>query len=93
MSTCFCIKVSIIRQSKHISLSLSINGNVLDPRDTRALLRFLRVRDRWEDVERSVRQLVLGTWMVLDARRQRLAGRHFERLRQQEPPPGCPAHR
>lgn len=62
-------------------------------RDTRTLLRFLRIRDRWEDVERSVRQLVLGTWMVLDARRQRLAGRHFERLRQQEPPPGCPAHR
>lgn len=57
-------------------------------RGSAALLGFLRVRDRWEDVERSLRQLVLGTWMVLDARRQRLAGRYFE-----QPPPGCPAHR
>ncbi|MFR9728275.1 cytochrome P450 [Saccharopolyspora sp. MS10] len=75
-------------------------------RDERVVLGLLRVRDRWEDVERSVRQLVLGTWMVLDARRQRLAGAHFDRLRAAppsatgvprsggaSPPPGCPAHR
>ncbi|WP_079194001.1 cytochrome P450 [Streptomyces sp. CB02923] len=38
---------------------------------------FLRVRDRWEDVWRSCTQLVLGTWMVLDARRLRPAARYF----------------
>ncbi|MFH8592681.1 cytochrome P450 [Streptomyces rimosus] len=38
---------------------------------------FLRVRDRWEDVWRSCVQLVLGTWMVLDARRLRPAERYF----------------
>ncbi|WP_243754319.1 cytochrome P450 [Labedaea rhizosphaerae] len=37
----------------------------------------LRLRDRWEDVWRSVVQLVLGTAMVLDARRLRLAERYF----------------
>lgn len=46
----------------------------------------LRVRDRWEDVWRSVVQLVLGTWMVLDARRLRLAGRYFDSHDTQ----GCP---
>ncbi len=35
------------------------------------------IRDRWEDVWRSCVQLVLGTWMVLDARRQRPAERYF----------------
>jgi hypothetical protein len=39
----------------------------------------MRVRDRWEDVWRSLVQLVLGTYMVWDARRQRLCERHFER--------------
>ncbi|PSL55928.1 cytochrome P450 [Saccharothrix carnea] len=38
----------------------------------------LRVRDRWEDVWRSVVQLVLGTVMVLHAHRLRLAGRYFD---------------
>ena len=42
------------------------------------LLAFMRVRDRWEDLWRSVVQLVLGTYMVVDARRQRLAQRYFE---------------
>ncbi|GAB3440372.1 cytochrome P450 [Actinophytocola sediminis] len=46
----------------------------------------LRVRDRWEDVWRGVVQLVLGTWMVLDARRLRLAGRYFDTHDTQ----GCP---
>lgn len=49
-------------------------------RARRALLGFIWVRDRWEDVGRSVVQLVLGTYMVLDARRQRLCTRHFEDL-------------
>ncbi|MEU4836060.1 cytochrome P450 [Streptosporangium sp. NPDC023615] len=43
----------------------------------RAALRFMRFRDRWEDVWRSLVQLVLGTYMVWDARRQRLCERHF----------------
>ncbi|GAA3421225.1 cytochrome P450 [Streptosporangium vulgare] len=43
----------------------------------RATLVFVRFRDRWEDVWRSLVQLVLGTYMVWDARRQRLCERHF----------------
>jgi len=41
-------------------------------------LALLRLRDRWEDVSRSLIQLVLGTYMVLDARRLRLCERYFE---------------
>lgn len=41
-------------------------------------LAYLRLRDRWEDVWRSLVQLVLGTYMVWDARRLRLCARHFE---------------
>jgi hypothetical protein len=44
----------------------------------RALLAYIWLRDRWEDVARSVVQLVLGTYMVWDARRQRLCQRHFD---------------
>jgi hypothetical protein len=40
-------------------------------------LLFMRFRDRWEDVWRSTVQLALGTYMVWDARRQRLCERHF----------------
>jgi len=43
-----------------------------------AALVYLRLRDRWEDVWRSVVQLVLGTYMVWDARRLRLCQRYFE---------------
>ena len=39
---------------------------------------FLRLRDRWEDVWRSLAQLVLGTYMVWHARRLRLCARYFE---------------
>lgn len=42
-------------------------------------LALMRLRDRWEDVWRSLVQLVLGTYMVWDARRQRLCAGHFER--------------
>ena len=42
------------------------------------MLAFMRGRDRWEDLWRSLVQLVLGTYMVVDARRQRLAQRYFE---------------
>lgn len=42
-----------------------------------AALLGMRVRDRWEDVWRSVVQLVLGTWMVLDARRVKPCTTYF----------------
>jgi cytochrome P450 len=46
-----------------------------------ALLFFMAVRDRWEDVWRSMVQLVLGTYMVWHARRLRLCQRYFARER------------
>jgi len=46
-------------------------------RPKRALLGWLAVRDRWEDVWRSFAQLVFGTYMVLDARRQALCTTYF----------------
>lgn len=42
------------------------------------LLGFILLRDRVEDVWRSLVQLVLGTYMVIDARRLRLCTRYFE---------------
>ena len=48
-------------------------------RSRRAALLWLRVRDRWEDVGRSITQLTLGTYMVWHARRLRLCARYFER--------------
>jgi len=42
----------------------------------------LRLRDRWEGVWRSVVQLVLGTYMVWDARRQHLCRSYFTALEQ-----------
>lgn len=44
----------------------------------RALLAFVWVRDRYEDVGRSLVQLVLGTYVVWDARRLRLCERYFQ---------------
>jgi hypothetical protein len=49
-----------------------------NPRLERAQLFWMRLRDRWEDVARSIVQLVLGTYMVWDARRLRLCQRYFE---------------
>lgn len=46
-------------------------------RRKRAPLVWLAVRDRWEDVWRSLAQLVFGTYMVLDARRQALCSTYF----------------
>jgi len=48
-----------------------------EPRRPAARLALLRVRDRWEDVWRSLVQLVLGTYMVWDARRLGLCRNHF----------------
>jgi hypothetical protein len=50
----------------------------LPARTRRVLLAFLRARDRWEDVWRSVVQLALGSYMVWHARRLRLCQRYFE---------------
>ncbi|MEV4217700.1 hypothetical protein [Nonomuraea sp. NPDC049725] len=50
-----------------------------EPRLRGAVLAFLRVRDLWEDVWRSLVQLVLGTYMVWQARRLRLCENHFNR--------------
>ncbi|SFO68052.1 Cytochrome P450 [Actinomadura madurae] len=49
------------------------------PRSRAAALLRMRARDRAEDVGRGLVQLVLGTYMVCDARRQRLCERHFAR--------------
>ncbi|TMR08750.1 cytochrome P450 [Nonomuraea turkmeniaca] len=46
-------------------------------RRSSAALAWMRLRDRWEDVWRSLVQLVLGTYMVWDARRQRLCEHYF----------------
>jgi hypothetical protein len=54
-------------------------ARALAPFRLRALLLLMRVRDRWEDVGRSIVQLVLGSYMVWDARRQRLCAGYFER--------------
>jgi len=56
---------------------LSPRGAPVSAWRRRGALTWLRVRDRWEDVWRSVVQLVLGTYMVRDARRQALCRRHF----------------
>ena len=45
-------------------------------------LRAMRALDRWANVGRSVTQLVFGTWMVVDARRQKLCATYFEEVRQ-----------
>jgi hypothetical protein len=49
-----------------------------DPRRRRVWLAYLHLRDRWEDVWRSLVQLGLGTYMVWDASRQQLCTRYFE---------------
>jgi hypothetical protein len=53
---------------------------LLTPRGARHRRRplvWIAVRDRWEDVWRSFAQLVFGTYMVLDARRQALCSTYF----------------
>lgn len=48
------------------------------PGPSAAALARLALFDRWEDVWRSLAQLGFGTYMVLDARRQRLCVKYFE---------------
>jgi Cytochrome P450 len=47
------------------------------PRPSSARLALMKLGDRWEDVARSVAQLVLGTVMVWDARRLALCRTYF----------------
>src|SRR4030095_14521531 len=53
------------------------HGPTPSPRVERLLLLWMRLNDRWEGVFRSLTQLVLGTIMIIDARRLRLCERHF----------------
>lgn len=46
--------------------------------ERKAFLLFMRVRELWEKVGRSIVQLILGTYMVWDARRLRLCQTHFD---------------
>lgn len=50
----------------------------MSERSRKFLLLWMRTRDRWEGVWRSLVQLVLGTYMVWDARRLRLCASYFE---------------
>jgi cytochrome P450 len=56
----------------------------------------MRAADRWSDLGRSLTQLVLGTWMVLDARRLGLTRRYFADHDTEGRPlptaPTCPVH-
>jgi hypothetical protein len=48
-----------------------------EPRPSAGRLARMKLADRWEDVSRSVTQLVLGTVMVADARRLALCRTYF----------------
>ncbi|NUP51577.1 MAG: cytochrome P450, partial [Catenulispora sp.] len=58
-------------------LLLPLGAGPDSPRPPALRLARQRLRDRWEDVWRSLVQLVLGTYMVWDARRLRLCTTHF----------------
>ncbi|MET9146975.1 cytochrome P450 [Streptomyces sp. NPDC004042] len=81
--------VSHTRSIPHRAPCLMVPRGLEPGRRLAPLRGFLRVRDGVEDVTRGVRQLVLGTVMVLHARRQRPAARYFERF----PPGRCPVAR
>jgi hypothetical protein len=61
-----------------------------DARWRRVVLAWLRLRDGWEDMTRSVVQLVVGSYMVWDARRLRMCQRYFERAASANSDKGCP---
>jgi hypothetical protein len=58
---------------------------VCAPRPAPGRLALMRLGDRWEDVSRSVMQLVLGTVMVWDARRLALCRTYFAQHPEQLP--------
>ncbi|MFF5727604.1 cytochrome P450 [[Kitasatospora] papulosa] len=79
--------VSHTRSIPHRAPCLLIPRGLLPgPRRLNALRSFVRLRDGVEDVTRGVRQLVLGTLMVLHARRLRPTQRYFDGQRAG----GCP---
>ena len=65
----------------------------LDRGPGRMALARMRLADRWADVWRSLVQLVLGSYMVWDARRRSLSDTYFAQLDAQldrSEPAGCP---
>jgi hypothetical protein len=80
--------VSHTRSAPHRAPCLLVARGVSLPRyRLAAVLAFLRVRDRWEDVGRSLLQLVLGSWMVVHARRLRMTETWFAHHDTQGGPP------
>jgi hypothetical protein len=70
--------VSHTRSIPHRAPCLLVTrGRALPRYRLAAVLAFLRLRDRWEDVGRSLLQFVLGSWMVADARRLGMARTWF----------------
>jgi hypothetical protein len=70
--------VSHTRSIPHRGPCLVVPPEVgLNPVQRKGILAFMRIRDRWEDVWRSLVQLVFGSYMVWDARRKRLCQRYF----------------
>ena len=61
-------------------LRLLRHQRTLSPRAEVLLLAWMTIRDQWEGVFRSVAQLILGTIMILHARRLRLCERYFAAL-------------
>jgi Cytochrome P450 len=70
--------VSHTRSIPHRAPCLLVaRGRTLPRHRVAAVLAFLRLRDRWEDVGRSLLQFALGSWMVVDARRLRMTQTWF----------------
>jgi cytochrome P450 len=66
-----------LETSPDLGLKTGLETGPETPRPPALRLARQRLRDRWEDVWRSLVQLVLGTYMVWDARRLRLCATHF----------------
>jgi hypothetical protein len=73
----FVTSVSHTRSIPHRGPCLLVPRGAPAP-PLRARLAWLALRDRWEDTTRSLVQLVLGSYMVWDARRLRLCSSYFE---------------
>jgi hypothetical protein len=73
-------RFSLASTARHTRSIPNRGPALLTPRGARrkrAPLVWLAVRDRWEDVWRSFAQLVFGTYMVFDARKQALCSTYF----------------
>ena len=58
-------------------LQLVNNQKELSERTHKKLLLWMKIKDQWENLYRSILQLTLGTIMIIDARRLRLCANHF----------------